>query len=301
MHSSAVPWGVRMTAPVVIQGLPPAVDLRSAVLAACSDALEPRGCVASDEQDVGAPAPSTLAVVMWQDGDVRRVSVALQRRDQSFRGARGVRHRDIRFADADPLVERWRAVGLVIAALVGESDASSIEPTTDDIPTAWLGVSALMGSGLDEGSFRAGVAAFGAKRLEPLPIFVSASASYAFRPVDAQGIHVRWMTVAAGGGAATTLPRVDLGVRVRLEILLDVMSADIDAPAVSAGGGEQKRLGALAGIDAVWPAGGSIGVTAGFHGRMLTGGTAIYIDQHKVGSSAWLSYAGTLGMQWSFR
>jgi hypothetical protein len=42
-------------------------------------------------------------------------------------------------------------------------------------------------------------------------------------------------------------------------------------------------------------------MTLGFSLWSLPGGTAVQLDQRKLGSSRWLGYAGFLGLEWSFR
>src|SRR5690349_15916980 len=147
-----------MAAPVVlVQGLPPAPAWRSAVLSACSDALKHRSCVPADEQDPRDAARPATATIAWPEGTDRHVRVTLERFDLPK-----VRHidRDTRFAEEDPVVERWRTIGLVIAALMGESETPSSGAETESSgwagfsrapasrPVAWVGLSGLAGPGL---------------------------------------------------------------------------------------------------------------------------------------------------------
>jgi len=300
-----------MTAPVVIQGLPAAEDQRAAALAACSDALKHRRCAASDEPDAQAGTASAEAIIAWPDGDDRHVRVVLERFD--MRPARRIK-RDTRFADGDPIIERWRTVGLVIAALVGESESSSaggegseerplLGPSAraGDGSAGWIGVSALAGPGLDDGSVRLGGALEGAIALRSSPVFFFSALSHALRPVDEQHFDVRWTTVALGGGARTALPTVDVGLRVHGAVLLEYLHAGSASGSAVTGGGSRLSPGLRGGVDAIWPASRPLGFTLGFALWSLSGGTAIQLDQRKLGSSEWLGYAGFLGGQWSFR
>jgi len=297
-----------MAAVVVIQGLPPTPGLRGVVLSACSDALKHRSCVSSEDKDHGAP--SVTALIAWPDGSDRHVRVTLERFDVP--NGRRI-DRDTRFADEDPLVERWRTIGLVIAALVGASDAPldgaaeggdrpwSGPGRAGAHPAAWLGLSALAGPGLDDGSVRLGASVHGAIALRASPIFFMASASHALRPVDDRQMDVRWTTFAVGGGARAVLSEADLALRVRFELMLEYLLAGRGSGAAVSGGGSRTNPGIRGGGDLVWPASGALGMTLGFSLWSLPGGTAVQLDQRKVGSSQWLGYAGFLGAEWSFR
>jgi hypothetical protein len=300
-----------MAAPiVVVQGLPPVPALRTAVLAACSDALKRRSCVAADDQDQGESAPSATALIAWPEGTDRHVRVTLER----FDTAQGRRiDRDTRFADEDPIAERWRTIGLVIAALMGETEAPSDGAKSENQAwsrlsagpaspaTAWLGISALAGPGLDDGSVRLGAAVHGAIGLRPSPFFLLATASYAVRPVDDRGLDVGWTTFAVGGGARALVPSVDFALRVRFELMLEYLRASSASGGTVSGGGNRISPGIRGGGEISWPASGPLGLTLGFSLWSLPGGTAIQLDERKLGSSQWLSYAGLLGAEWSFR
>lgn len=298
-----------MPAPVVVvQGLPPAPDLRSAALSACSEALKYRSCVSADDPDRNGSGESATATVTWSEGDARRARVSVKR----LGGANGRPvDRETRFSERDPLVERWRTIGLVVAALVGESESpeSDAEPeerrpllafTPRAESRAWIGLSALIGPGLDDGSVRVGPEVHGASALSSV-FFVQASASHALRPEGARGIDVRWTTLAAGGGIRTEIPKVDIALRARVELLFEYLHASSVSSAPVSGGGSKTSLGIRYGGDALWPARGPVGMTLGFSAWSLPGGTAIQINGQKLGSSQWFSYAGFLGAEWSFR
>jgi len=297
-----------MPAPiVVVEGLPRTADSRLAVLSACSDALKHRSCVAAEEQDRGAP-PSATAVIAWPDGNGRHVRVTLERSEAVV--SRRV-ERDTRFADQDPMVERWRTIGLVIAALVGETEVPAYVSSAPEArqsvaqgasagPRAWLGLSALAGPGLDDGSMRLGGAVHGAVALSST-FFLQGSTSYARRPLGEREIDVRWTTLALGGGAATRLASIDLALRLRLELILEYLHASSAPGAAVSGGGSRVSPGIRCGGDVLWPAKGPLGMTLGFSVWSLPGGTSIEIDRQKLASSQWLSYAGFLGAEWSFR
>jgi hypothetical protein len=297
-----------MAAPVVVvQGLPPSPEYRTAVLSSCSEALKYRSCLSPDEQDQSAPAPLATAVITWPDDGGRHARVTVERFDAL--GNRRI-DRDTRFADRDPLVERFRTIGLVIAALIGESefprygaeaDESRDEPAlaTRLATRHWIGLAALGGPGLDDGTLRFG-ADIRAGAAVSSAFFLQAAASHALRPQGEQKIDVRWTTAAVGAGIRTALPNVDLALRAHFELMLEYLHASTSGAGL-AGGGSKTRPGVRCGGEILWPAKGPLGFTLGLSAWSLPGGTAVQIDQQKVGSSRWFSYAGFLGAEWSFR
>jgi hypothetical protein len=87
------------------------------VLDACNAAIVAGSC------ELDAPAsepPHALAIVRWVGSEQRRVRIEVGLRE-SEHSAWSVR--EIVFSSGDPLRERWRSVGLVLATLVGEVEA----------------------------------------------------------------------------------------------------------------------------------------------------------------------------------
>lgn len=296
-----------MGAPVVVQGLPVDFDLRAAALSSCSEALKHRACVGAEERRPESPPPFAVARITTIEGNERRVRVVLEGAgDPAFAASR-----ETRFLPEDPPIEQWRATGLVIAALAGESGArTSDEPSYGTSardggnlfePSAgWLALAANGGPGLDDGSARFGGWLQGAIALRHSPVFFAASAGHAWRPAGDTRVGVTWTTLSAGGGLRTWIASADVEVRARLELLAEYISATSAVTGLR-GGGSRLIPGLRAGADALWPAGRALGVTAGVSVWSLSGGTAITLDEQKVGSSPWVSYAGWIGGQWSFR
>jgi hypothetical protein len=297
-----------MAAPVIVYGLPAPPPLRGALLSACSDALKHRACIAGDEADRVAEAPAATAIIALPDGTDRHVRISLERLDVTPHRRS---ERDTRFAGEDPVIERWRTAGLVVAALMGESeitpehsapadDRVPLTPANPDRSVGFVAVTAQMGPGLDDGTVRIGAVVRGALTFRSPVAFIALAMGHTVRPSE-PGMSVSWSTFGAGAGARTVVPGADLGLRVRVEVLLEYLQASTASGAALAGGGSRLLPGLSGGVDAVWPASSPIAVTAGFSLWALSGGTAIRLDQEKVGSSRWLSYAGLLGGQWSFR
>ncbi len=99
----------------------PAADraspLAETLVRACSDSVAEGRCVLASERD--EPNVTAVAIVTWEDAARRAVTLTIGLR----RLARAEwLSRRVEFRDADAQKERWRAVGLVIATLVGQAD-----------------------------------------------------------------------------------------------------------------------------------------------------------------------------------
>ena len=101
---------------VVIEIAPPdaAVELEAALEHGCSEAVARGRCEVAHIGDDPAQ-PDAIAIVSWQDAEQQsaRVQVGLRRDGRWL-------ERTLTFEQRDAPVERWRAVGLAIATLVGE-------------------------------------------------------------------------------------------------------------------------------------------------------------------------------------
>jgi hypothetical protein len=92
--------------------------LASALVAACNESVADAHCALAS--DAPPPDIAAAAVVSWdEDRRIANVSVVLRR------GTKAWLSRRIEFKDADAPRERFRAVGLVIATLVGEADRAA--------------------------------------------------------------------------------------------------------------------------------------------------------------------------------
>ena len=150
-----------------------------ALVDACTNAVTDGECRVGTEE----PNARAVVIVSW-DAEHRRAHVEIgTKRDGAQRWA----SRDVGFREADPEPERWRAVGLVIGTLVGESEretpSANAQPpmtrrtppaTTTSAPStppkrpveahprhAWLGAEAAAGPALDDGTWRLGAGMVG--------------------------------------------------------------------------------------------------------------------------------------------
>jgi hypothetical protein len=210
-----------------------------ALVRACNQAMEALArCTLATENE--STSPAAVAVVSWRDADHLAVEIEV-----------GVRHasrsdwftRKLVFHASDAEVERWRAVGLVIATMVGERDATlrpaerqaAAEPVIEQRsgaetdqqrheaevpayrgPRPWE-----LGAGLQLG--RGSGRAFGAgggflsvsRRVGPSFLHVVASLDYLMDPHPADGVRLEEAGLAAGLGAQLiALPRLVVDFRL---------------------------------------------------------------------------------------
>jgi hypothetical protein len=227
-----------------------AVPLSTALVDACSRAVSGGACALSTgSPDQDSPA---VAIVTWHDGRTKvRIEVGLRRADHAEWLSRS-----LEFKPEDSEIERFRSAGLVVATLVGdvragvradpepphtgEADAAgpappppAPAPPPKETPPAnspahaervsvALDGALLVGSALDRGAPRLGPAIRGSVRVFGL-LTLTASVSYALRPVDAAGIDVRWIT-AGGGLGVTARPARSFVVRTYAEGLFEVVT-----------------------------------------------------------------------------
>ena len=146
----------------------------------------------------------------------------------------------------------------------------------------WVGISALLGRGLTDGTLRTGASADVGTAIVDLPLFLSASVGYAVRAENSDGLHVRWVTLGAGGGARARLPGIRMDLRLRGELLFENVGASMNNIAVRAQDATERwSPGVRGAVEASWPSEGRIGVVAGFQAWTLAGGTALRLDRAK--------------------
>jgi len=288
---------------VVIEVAPPDAHPRfpAELSAACSDAVRRGRCLIAGP----APAeehPAAVAIVTW---DGRQLAVRVQvgvRRAPETRWLM----RDMHFKQADQPVERWRAVGLTIATLVGElpghgETALAAQPAAKSAPPKpirrkppppplpaparpprwWIEAGALLGPGLGAGAPRGGGFAGGAYLLGDLPLLAHVSLGYAARPADVRGVSVQFLTLQAGLGARLELDAADLELDGRLGASLERIGASATRSGAEDSG--SRILPALhLGADIGWPARGFLALVAGADGWALQSPTRITIEGQPV-------------------
>ncbi|HEY8944411.1 MAG TPA: hypothetical protein VIM73_09115, partial [Polyangiaceae bacterium] len=116
--------------PVVSLDVLPAdtpAEYAPAMVEACSQALIEGRCVLASTLPESAQ-PEAVALVLWQDQSYRQVTVRVARGNGQWVV------RSLTFSDRDSPSERWIALGLTVATLVGEASSQAPSPTPPPPP-----------------------------------------------------------------------------------------------------------------------------------------------------------------------
>jgi hypothetical protein len=312
---------------VASTGAPP--EYPAALVAACSQAIDEGACVLSDASEPPEQVRA-VAIVTWQGPDQLsvRVQVGLRRGDQPKWLTS-----DLRFQQADDRLERWKTVGYAIRTLVGEWEkgapppkrlpapgamgsgpqpqpsrvdhsspaaAAAAAPRSNQRPTRWVGAGALVGPGLDSGTWRAGAWGELAQVLGSMPLFVAISGSYALRGADDRGLSAQWVTLGAGLGAFGSLGPSGLDLRLQLQLLADHLQASARDPVSTRT--ETASLwtpGLRAGLSAAWPVTRPAALLVGIDGWTLWQTASIRIAGVQTATAPSLGMRFLLGAQFA--
>ncbi|WP_437690304.1 hypothetical protein [Sorangium sp. So ce176] len=289
-----------MAAPIVVElASGPAMDgeLAALLVEACSRAAGGGGCALGPPQRTGT-AVRALAVV-WLDGPDHlrlRVDVA------SLGAPEGtLSSRQIEFRAEDPLPDRYRTAGLLVAALAAEragapaapaagapaapapagadpaTDAEEASATEPPRPLGlFVGAGGLAGSGLDGGPARAGGWIMATALDWRSGFFGTLSVSYAATLREpAPGVSVQWLTLGGGGGLAAPIRPLDALVRARVEATVDAVTASAKDPKKPPEAGRGWALGTRTAVDLLWPADGDVALVGSAEALVRIHGTAL--------------------------
>jgi hypothetical protein len=305
--------------PVVIEVVPPEAPpaLVKELVDSCSASLGNGACRTTDS--TGGPADR--AIVHWEDPDSLHASVEV---GVGKPGDRSWEQRGLVFKDADTSTERWRAMGLTVAALVAERQASihrrgedskdgpnpsvlpgaSVQTPQGPLParrsprsprssSMWIGVAGTLGPALDLGSPRMGGRLDAAWRPSAWPFFARVALGYAARPTDGRNLFVDWKVATLmvgttlGNGFVTVEPRLGGGVDV----------ARAEASSVRRSESKSRvATGLFAGLDAVLHL-GRFGVVASGDAWHLDSRTTILVGGEDAGIAGQNGWALGLGVR----
>ncbi len=283
------------------------------LLTACNEGLG-GGCVTSRP-----PEGSVQVVRLRWDAAQRRAHVEVIDAD-----ARETQARDLTFTEHDEPSERWRAVGLVIAAVVGEAsstDRNTLSPPASPPPAvdrlaagersetgaagdrraAWprwhFDGGFTTGPGLDTEAWRRGGWARGSAFLFGSPVFVSLHARYTVRPGD---VTVAWLS----GGLAVGLAWTPRASRFGLETHADVVGLWLRASTTETATGESDRasqsgLGARLGVDGIWNVAPPLGLVLGVEGAATRAATVIRVHEQLAGKDPTFRLAVLAGLRFA--
>ncbi len=260
---------------VLIDVTPPAQDdAHLATMAqACSRAVLRGECVVFSRES--EPATPAVAIVRWNDAASAGATIQV--------GIRGTSHaqwrsRAIDFSPGDAVDERWRAIGLTVATLVGEIDAggdagppieprptpreearvsptpatSPADPPRSAPPTAWADLSFLGGPGLAPGRPRFGANVAGSWRPRTLPFFGRLALKYATSAPNHQSVSAQWAGAGLGLGGQWE-PATDLGLSVSGGPVVELVRAAASDATGRTDSGTRWLVGAEISCLAVWP------------------------------------------------
>lgn len=257
-----------MGAPIAVEivASPPASDdAAQALLAACSAVAGAGGCVLAGEEP--ALAARARVVVEFTDGYARvRVQTSLPQAAGAPGPGRSAK-REALFREQDPLVERFRAAGLIVAGLVSDltperprapespppappppspspslspppvevapSPATSFEPPpTSPRARDWTVALSLAGyGGVSSVRPRLGVALTADAALRPWRVFLTTSASYEQAVArDSMGISDARGRVGAGVGGHVPITGSALSLLGRASIEVEDLLVSVDQP-----------------------------------------------------------------------
>ncbi|WP_437735076.1 hypothetical protein [Sorangium sp. So ce1335] len=302
-----------MAAPIVVElASGPAVhgELAALLVEACSRAAGGGGCALGDPKRTGT-AVRALAVV-WLDGpDHRRLRVDVA----TLGSPEGtLASREIEFRDEDPLPDRYRTAGLLVAALATERAGAPASPAPTGAeeatdaeqhaagplrPLGWfIGAGGLAGSGLGDGPARAGGWVMATALDRRSGFFGTLSASYAAALRDpAPGLSVQWLTVGGGGGLAAPVRPLDALVRARIEATVDWVMASAQDPKKPPEAGHGWALGTRTAVDLQWPADAGLSLLGSAEAFVRIHGTALEVHPKPKTTLPIGGFTGMLGLQ----
>jgi hypothetical protein len=274
--------------------------LQTVLLDACTSGLRTARCVAAGQDESPAKA---VAIVSWSSEAAVRIEVGVERSDQAQ-----WRARELGFSPSDPPSERWKAAGYTIALLVGEQApppdmVPSLEapPSQAPLPEGpgllpYFDLKAVTGSGLVGDAWRLGGELRFSLASSRALWFGSVAARYAAAAADAPELHVRWLDIAAGGGASVARS-AEFELRARAEVLLENVAASAERQGLTA----RRSIwvpGVRIGADAVWPNQGQWAAVGSVDAFWLDGSTPVTIEQARVAESAGVGVAFSAGVEW---
>jgi hypothetical protein len=257
-----------MAANTVVVAVQPLDDHASfAIIEACNRALgEPR-CVIEGSPDAsqgqlsatpGKPPPITRVRVALSSAELERAAIAFE-----AGGLLGPA-RILEFEGGDPLQERYRAIGLVIASRLLEEEAEQKnEPLVREripprpppkLKRLGFETALLLGQGLDTGDLRWGLRSRALVRpIVRIPVSLLMAVRLAFSAAAADQPSMRWTTLGLGLQGAVPLITDALYLELHAEGALQFVHASLeDAATGEQDEGDATRTGAIGGAQLAW-------------------------------------------------
>ena len=280
--------------------LPVEPPLAARLVEACCAGAGPGACVTTP--DAGAEQAPYLAYVSWLDAGREHALVEVGPRHE-LRGS--FEFRRLKFTPDDRPPDRWEAIGLTVATLVGRD--APVEPPASTAPSPvkvpidpveyrpWRGgVSARVGSGFRTGR-SVGLGLNVAYELSVVPLFPLLFGGW--RTATEEGITGQWWELGFGLGAEQ-----DLGpLRVALAGLIVGQFFGVSATRADTSDSGRSSTSGLAGmLEFAWPAAGVLGATLGLHVLQVARATEISSAGTVVVETPRTSFATSLGLEGRF-
>jgi hypothetical protein len=306
--------------PVVVDIGPPPnpPELSTTLIAACSDAVPSGSCLLSSHAE-RPRRPRAVVYVTWQHPGQRAADLSVTM-GESGAGRQVVR--TLTFHDADAPLERWRAVGFAVGALVDEQEAVAATnrpppaPPTPPVPVQdaqpgsedsdpgplhhpfLAGLGALAAPGLSDGGWRFGGWLRADLTFEAAPLLVTGAVSYAASPEDDRGLNANWLTMGLGAGGYLNLPTARLGLRLRAEVIAERLGVWAHDQATGLeDSGSRWAVGPRVGLDGCWPYDGVVAAVAGVTAWTLNDDTVIRMHGQDEASVPWAALGLGIGVQ----
>lgn len=217
--------------------------------------------------------------------------------------------RKVEFSAQDPLEQRYRALGLLVAShVIGtrreppRATVPAVLPQppaqrTESEPPRWgFDLAALGGPGLNGGPARFG--GLGRLWIRPLswPVLGFIGMRWARAGADPQ---LDWTTASFGIAVQVTTPNSPLGLQVRNEAAAQWVDVVAGAPNATDERDSVRRYGAILGLDAMWAVGSALTLFAGVDGTVLRPEYTLDIRGVREGEEPATRWSAALGMRFS--
>ncbi len=301
--------------------LPP--DQKEALESACAASTGGRCEVGNTESH--EPPDAVAIVSLSADNRQALVEIGRRQRERSVWASR-----EMVFEAEDVVVERFRAIGLTIATLLGDVEereqrearekhdeppknppaapaappplakASTDAPVRERMPwLPMLALGTLAGPGLEAGWWRFGGFGRASLRFGTLPVWPSLWLSYARRPVDSDAISATWLTMSGGITGALSSFALDLSLRLRVEGGLERLSIEQTQPPTD--NGQRWLPTARLGVEACYPESGRLALLVGADAWFHEGGTRVIVAGRDAAHVAAHNLTFSLGAELRFR
>jgi hypothetical protein len=273
--------------------------LEERLLDACTAGLRRRArCAAAETLSA---KPQAIAMVSWLGPTRVSVEVGLPEGEPP-----GWLAREIEFVQADPELERWRAVGFTIALLVDDERfwsapaeprvTPSVLPAEAEVVALQAELRGLTGAGIVSGPWRMGAELRLSVMFSPV-FFATASANYSV--ADAEGLDVRWFDTSAGVGVWNPALFEDLEGRLRLELIAE----NVAVSAQQAGLTDRRNAwvpGLALGGDLLWLLSDPWALSLRADVFLLDGSTVLTSQGERIAASAGAGALIGLGARYRF-